>query len=247
MVKNWPEPKLIRDIQVFLGFANFYWRFIQSFSKITGPLTLMLKTSSATRSLKNSLLLMDLAEVDEVGVGDNGDCEDKTFGRSPLKNSNGATGYLIPNTRQTFTQLRQAFTKASILQHFDLKCHVRIETDASGYAIGNMLSQLTDSSQWHPVAYYSWIMIPAETWYKTHDGELLAIVKAFKTWQHYLEGCKHKVLVLIDYNNLCRFMKTKNLSSCQVWWAQELSRHHFQIDYCQGKANEAADALSRFP
>ena len=27
-VKNWLEPKLIGDIQVFLGFANFYWRFI---------------------------------------------------------------------------------------------------------------------------------------------------------------------------------------------------------------------------
>ena len=42
-------------------------------------------------------------------------------------------------------------------------------------------------------------------------------------------------------------MDTKSLSSRQVRWAQELSRYHFQIDYCQGKANEAADALSRFP
>ena len=27
-VKNWPEPKSIHDIQVFLGFANFYCHFI---------------------------------------------------------------------------------------------------------------------------------------------------------------------------------------------------------------------------
>ena len=27
-VKQWPEPKSVRDIQVFLGFANFYRRFI---------------------------------------------------------------------------------------------------------------------------------------------------------------------------------------------------------------------------
>ncbi len=87
-------------------------------------------------------------------------------------------------------------------------------------------------------------MIPAETRYETHDGELLAIVKAFKTWRHYLEGCKHKVLVLIDYNNLQRFLNTKNLSSRQVRWAQELSRYYFRIDYRQGKANRAADALS---
>ena len=27
-VKQWPEPQLVQDIQVFLGFANFYRRFI---------------------------------------------------------------------------------------------------------------------------------------------------------------------------------------------------------------------------
>ena len=42
-------------------------------------------------------------------------------------------------------------------------------------------------------------------------------------------------------------MDTKSLSSRQVRWAQELSRYHFQIDYCQGKANRAANTLSRFP
>ena len=42
-------------------------------------------------------------------------------------------------------------------------------------------------------------------------------------------------------------MDTKNLSSRQVRWAQELSRYHFRIDYHQGKANGAADALSRYP
>ena len=42
-------------------------------------------------------------------------------------------------------------------------------------------------------------------------------------------------------------MDTKSLSSPQVRWAQELSRYHFRIDYHQGKANAAADALSRFP
>ncbi len=45
-------------------------------------------------------------------------------------------------------------------------------------------------------------MILTETWYETHDGELLAIVKAFKTWKHYLEGCNYEVLMLTDHNNL---------------------------------------------
>ena len=167
----------------------------------------------------------------------------------------GATGeptFLTPGAREAFNQLRQAFTEAPILRHFDPECHIRIETDASGYAIGGVLSQLTsdhltsDQGQWHPVAYFSRKMIPAETRYKTHDDELLAIVEAFKTWRHYLESCKHKVLVLTDNNNLRQFMDIKSLSSRQVRWAQKLSRYHFQIDYCQGKANRAADALFRF-
>ena len=58
---------------------------------------------------------MDVAEVDEVAVGDSGDCKDKTVGRLLFKNLNGATDYLTPDVRQAFTQLRQVFTKAPIL------------------------------------------------------------------------------------------------------------------------------------
>ena len=116
----------------------------------------------------------------------------------------------------------------------------------SGYTIGGVLSQLTNSSQWHPVTYYSQKMILAKTWYKTHVGELLAIIKAFKTWQHYLEDCKHKVLILGNHDNFYRIMQTKSLSSCQVWWAQKLSQYYFQINYSQNKANGAANELSQF-
>ena len=86
-------------------------------------------------------------------------------------------------------------------------------------------------------------MIPAKTQYKTHNGELLAIVKSFQIWKHYLEGYKHEVLIFIDYNNLEQFMDTKSLSFSQVYWAQKLSYHYFWINYCQDKANRAADTL----
>ena len=89
-------------------------------------------------------------------------------------------------------------------------------------------------------------MIPAETRYEIHNGELLVIVEIFKTWRHYLEGCKHKVLILTYHNNLRWFMDTKNLSSRQVRWAQKLFRYHFRIHYCQSKANGAVDALSQY-
>ena len=86
---------------------------------------------------------------------------------------------------------------------------------ALGYAIGGILSQLTldNLGQWHPKAYFSKKMILAKTQYETHNSDQLAIVKALKTWRHYLEGCKHEVLVFTDYNNFYRFMDTKNLSA----------------------------------
>ena len=89
-------------------------------------------------------------------------------------------------------------------------------------------------------------MVLAKTWYKTYNVELFAIVEAFKTWRHYLESCKHKVLVLTNHNNLHRYIDTNSLSFRQVCYAQELSKYHFWIDYYQGKANRAANALSRF-
>ena len=55
-VKNWPKPKFVHDIQVFLGFANFYCHFIQGFSRIAALLTLMLKINSTTTSTMQKLI-----------------------------------------------------------------------------------------------------------------------------------------------------------------------------------------------
>ena len=38
-IQEWPEPKKVKDIQSFLGFANFYRRFIFNYSDIVIPLT----------------------------------------------------------------------------------------------------------------------------------------------------------------------------------------------------------------
>ena len=41
-ISEWPRPQTYRDIQVFLGFCNFYRRFIFNFSTITQPLISLL-------------------------------------------------------------------------------------------------------------------------------------------------------------------------------------------------------------
>ncbi len=43
-IEEWLMPDSHRDIQVFLGFANFYRCFIKSFSRIVRPMTAILKS-----------------------------------------------------------------------------------------------------------------------------------------------------------------------------------------------------------
>ena len=128
--------------------------------------------------------------------------------------------FLTPKAKLAFTELRQTFVKVPILHHFDPERHIWIKTDVSGYTIGGVFSQLTldNLSQCHPVVFFFCKMIPIETRYKTYNGELLAIVKVFKTWKHYLKSSQHKLLMFTNHNNLCWFMDIKNLSSRQVRW-----------------------------
>ncbi|KAK3537942.1 hypothetical protein QTP70_024542 [Hemibagrus guttatus] len=42
-VTEWPAPTTVRELQRFLGFANFYQRFIQNYSSVAGPLTSLLR------------------------------------------------------------------------------------------------------------------------------------------------------------------------------------------------------------
>ena len=85
-------------------------------------------------------------------------------GNSPNFDATEAgSSFLTPEAKSAFNRLWLAFTEAPILWHFDSECHIRIETDASGYAIGSVLSQLafktssdgvaikTNLGQWHLV------------------------------------------------------------------------------------------------
>ncbi len=120
-VKTWLEPQSIRDIQVFLGFANFYRRFIKNFNRIAAPLTSMLRTTPSTPpSTSGSKEAVNLTSnrVESGGVcgvgGAGGACSvgGKIKNLSKAKNSNGAFGkyFLTSEARFAFTRLRKAFT-----------------------------------------------------------------------------------------------------------------------------------------
>ncbi|KAK3545984.1 hypothetical protein QTP70_018816 [Hemibagrus guttatus] len=43
VVTDWPAPTMVRELQRFLGFANFYRRFIRNYSSVAGRLTSLLR------------------------------------------------------------------------------------------------------------------------------------------------------------------------------------------------------------
>ena len=45
IIKGWPTPKNISEVQLFLGFMNFYYKFIEGYSKIAISLISLIKKS----------------------------------------------------------------------------------------------------------------------------------------------------------------------------------------------------------
>ena len=105
IIKNWFEPKSLIDIQVFLAFPNFYYCFIQGFTKISTPFTLMLKTSP----ISVTELLIDVAN-NEFGRGNYSENEARILLASFASQNLIKVSYLTFGAKKTFKFLQHAFT-----------------------------------------------------------------------------------------------------------------------------------------
>jgi hypothetical protein len=189
-IQCWATPSSVKDVQRFLGFANFYCRFIKGYSKITTPLTTLT-------------------------------CKDKPFSWNPT-------------AQAAFDTLKMTFTSAPILIHPDPAKPFIVETDASDFALGAILSQFGIDGLLHPVAFYSRKLTSAEINYQVYDKELMAIITAFEQWRPYLAGAQHRVQVLTDHKNLLYFTTTRTLNRRQARWSIFLADFDFEIQYQLG-------------
>ena len=142
-----------------------------------------------------------------------------------------------PSCQDAFNSLKKAFTSTPILTYWI--------PDASDYALTAIFSIVNEDNEVHPVAFYSHTFTAVELNYNTHDKELLAIFKAFKIWQHYLEGPAYPIDVVTDHKNLEYFSTTKVLTWRQVWWSKYLSQFNLVIRFRPGHLSTKLDALTR--
>ncbi|MCO5597213.1 hypothetical protein L7F22_051289 [Adiantum nelumboides] len=81
----------------------------------------------------------------------------------------------------SFSELKGYLVSSPILKLPDFSKEFEVVTDASGLALGGVLTQ-----EGRPVAYTSRKLRDHERNYPTHDLELLAVIHALKLWRHYL-------------------------------------------------------------
>jgi len=146
--------------------------------------------------------------------------------------------------QKAFDKLKKLFTTAPILKHADSSKQFIVETDASNFAVGAILSQEFDGKL-HPIAFLSKSLTKCQRNYPIYDKELLAIKVALEEWRHYLEGARHQFLVYTDHKNLTFPRKPEMLSQRQIRWNMFLSRFDFKLVYRAGKKSGKPDILSR--
>jgi hypothetical protein len=111
-----------------------------------------------------------------------------------------------------FQALKQAFTTAPILHHFDPEKPIMVETDTSDYVSAEILSQYDEVERLHPVPFFSKKHSPAECNNEIYVKDLLAIIRIFEEWRPELERAAHPISVISDHKNLEYFMTTKQLN-----------------------------------
>ena len=145
--------------------------------------------------------------------------------------------------QNAFDTLKDALCKAPVLQFPDLSKPYNITCDASGYAVGGVLSQ-GEIGKDRPIAYTSRVLRGPELAYEVYEKEALAIIHSVKTFRSYIYG--RKITIITDHQPLIWF-KTADLNTRVQKWRFQLAEYDYNIIYKPGKLNLNADALSRNP
>ncbi|KAH8244767.1 hypothetical protein KR026_005718, partial [Drosophila bipectinata] len=146
--------------------------------------------------------------------------------------------------QEAFETLKSRLAEDPVLACPDFERKFVLQTDASDYGVGAVLTQVTEEGE-RVIAYASRTLIGAEKNYSATEKECLAIVWAIRQMRPYLEGYQFDVIT-----DLMALKWLNNIESPLgriARWVFELQQYDYVISYRKGKLNVVADALSRQP
>ena len=131
------------------------------------------------------------------------------------------------------------------LMNFDPRRKIRVETNASGFEISGIISQLVKSTnQWHLITSLSRKKNAVEINYEIKKSKMLTVIKTCKQWKHYLKSVVYQMQMIIDHCNFRNFMITKTLNRKKIKWWKKLSNLDLFIEY-RSEAKNPVDDFSR--
>ena len=145
---------------------------------------------------------------------------------------------------EAFRQLKKDLVSSSVLSYPRREGEFILDTDASGFSVGAVLSQIQDGEE-RVIAYASKTLCPSRQRYCVTYRELYAVITFVKHFRHYLWG--RKFLIRTDHSSLKWLRNFKNPEGMVARWIATLGTYDFEIAYRKGTMHGNSDALSRKP
>ena len=140
--------------------------------------------------------------------------------------------------------LRDSLIDAPILAFPTETGQYILDTDASNFVLGGVLSQIQGDVE-RVVAYCSRALRSSQQRYCTNKREMLAAVAMCIQFRSYLGGAKFTLRT--DHKSLVRLHRFKDTEGMVARWLHALQQFQFSIVHRLGRDHGNADGLSRVP
>lgn len=146
------------------------------------------------------------------------------------------------NCEAAFKAVKERLVTAPVMSCPDFTKPFVVQTDASDYGLGAVLSQNLSDGE-HVVSFISRSLTASERKYSTTEKECLAVLWAIERFRPYVEATRFTVVT--DHFALLWLHNLKDPSGRLARWSVKLQQYDFDIVHRRGKENTVPDALSR--
>lgn len=156
------------------------------------------------------------------------------------KNNNGFVW--TNDCTEAWERVKECLVTAPILTRPDFEREFVIQTDASDFGIGAVLTQESDDGE-KVICYLSRSLTQQERKFSTTEKECLAVLWAIEKLRPYVEGSHFTVIT--DHYSLVWLNNLKSPSGRLARWAIRLQQYRYTIKHRKGKDHVVPDGLSR--